>query len=115
MKNENNIILLVGLLILSSCSIFKSKYVDVQYEDGKCWTEHYARISPNELLQENISNEKPRLTIKLEGENDKYLYQNLSPEQFTIELKNNKVSYEKKYGIDNIIYFDIPFQKENMN
>ena len=44
-------LLILGLLLISSCSIFQSKYVEIESEDGVCYDEYYGDIIENKVIR----------------------------------------------------------------
>jgi len=92
------IALIFSLLLISSCSVFQSKYVEIESEDGACFDELYAAIIENrvsEIADSNLIHLAFTIvnTNKTESESEFSLY--------TIILESDSNNFDLKFNLDN--------------
>lgn len=90
-------ILILGLLLISSCSIFQSKYVGIESEDGECYDEYYGNIIENKIVEIQDSNLNHLIfkivtTKETEKESEFSFY--------TLKLESKSINYELKFDFD---------------
>jgi hypothetical protein len=98
MRKFKNTILILGLLLISSCSIFQSKYVEIEVEDGGSYDYYDVELLENKVIQVNdtdinhltftfVNTEEPEIEFGI------YIH--------TIKLKSESINYELKFDFDN--------------
>lgn len=99
-KNKQKIqlpILILGLLLISSCSIFQSKYVEIESEDGECYDEYYGEIIENNVVEKKDSNIN-HLTFTIINTKETESESGFS--FYTIKLKSKSINYELNFDFD---------------
>ncbi|MGB5980709.1 MAG: hypothetical protein WBG46_01065 [Nonlabens sp.] len=85
------IILLLGILLLSNCSVFQSKYVEVEEIDGNTYDVYNVELLENKILGKN-DDELNQLIFNLEHDEDTDFEIGM-----TIELKSDSRDYKVRY------------------
>jgi hypothetical protein len=91
-------LLILGLLLISSCSIFQSKYVEIESEDGVCYDEYYGDIIENKVIRIKDSTIN-YLTFTIVNTKETESESEFS--FYTIKLESESINYELKFDFDN--------------
>lgn len=101
MQKIKIIVLNFGLFVASSCSIFQSKYVEIETEDGECYDEYYGKIIQNKVVEIKDSNKNLLMFTMIDTEETEKESEPESESSFyTIKLKSKSINYELKFDSD---------------
>lgn len=102
-EKAKHCILLTLMLIFCNCSVLQSKYIEIEEEDGSCWTEFDVKLKSNELLPKGgIDSKNSQIHVKLvDSENkDTNKYFNADTGEhitFFITLDGKLIDYKLKF------------------
>jgi len=94
------IILIFVCFIILSCSVFQSKYINIEEEFGRCWIEFEANLESTKLIKKsNTENSKIKIIlIDSKGEKAEYRAPDTGQKvEFEVKLEKPSINYEFKF------------------